>query len=272
MRLNRSLFHLLALPLLAVALSCDGTWTGNGIEPVGFDPVIDGGGVYGLYTRVTFRLVSDETDGGVPVARDSDGAPFRFDASAAYLKRIVLELPSDVTCGRFSEIMVAPLVTCDAGLVSINGPFRVNLRSGRITPSLADVPLPLTVFGSVLFELEPGDPADGLIDAGSPLNGKSLVASGPFGDPGDGTFFSLAVSDPMPVFLPGPVSLPHTGDFRLAMDVTDWFAGLPLTACVASEDLELSGDVLTIANGTGDCSDIESVLATAIEASGAVAE
>ncbi len=252
--------------LAAVACGQEGTWTGNGLTPTSFD-LLDGKGVY---VDVSALAVSEETAASLPVMRDAQNSPFVIETAIAHIDRFELKLPEGETCGAYSSLLRWPVLSCLNGIIRINGPFRANLLTGEVVPSLLNVPLPLTNFTWVRAQLHPANPADGLVAESSGLAHRSVWVAGTYGDPLDGVSFELPVERSLTVQVAGPISQLVNGLLQVWLDSGSWLSGLSISSCVATDDLEISGDLLILENGTGACADLEDEIAGAIEGSGSV--
>jgi hypothetical protein len=101
--------------------------------------------------------------------------------------------------------------------------------------------------------------------------GKTLQIAGTISSNGTVTPFvaNLSVAEDLRFSLPTPVSVTAgtVASTALALDVSQWFARLPISACLASGDLKVSNGTLVLQNSTGACADLEAALAAGIAGS-----
>ncbi len=261
--------HLLLAACVALgsaACGKEGTWTGNGISPSDI-LILDGKGVF---ADIDALMVSTESDGESPLIHDAQGTEFRITAALASVDRIAFRLAETDSCGEFQEVFENRYYTCLNGFVRINGPFQIDLLTGQFTPSLGNLPVPLSNYQWMELVFEQGDAAVSPVEDGSPLIGRSIWVEGIYGDPEDGIAFELPVTREFGVRVYGPLSQPKAGVIDFILDGDAWLAGLPVTDCVDEGDLTVSDDLLVLENGTGDCSTLENDIVEAIEGSGSV--
>lgn len=257
--------RLLTIALLFAAVSVSacvgesGTHIGNPpLASVGFELRVTGG-----------------TDPTAPLAfADGNGTQFELSSAQAYVRNIRLDLPSGTTCADVAEDVGGARCESSEGepRIVIDGPLVVDLVAGTSNPSIEGVRLPNVAYRRIDFRLDDGDPDDGLIGEGSVLDDRSLVADAAFSYAGQAATLRLALefNEDIRVDDVGGLS-PQTGsDVLVLLDVTDWLSGLPVTSCLDSGDLEISGGVLVIDGDAGDddCDDFDDFIKENIKGSG----
>ncbi|MCB9732184.1 MAG: hypothetical protein H6745_06175 [Deltaproteobacteria bacterium] len=258
--LRVALLAALALP----AAACAGLETGNGHN----GPVT---------LSAAFELAA-----GDPV--DSGGREFTLDGARANVRRVDLDLPAGESCVGIAGLLDGAVVddsaphtsVCLAGgaAIRLNGPFVVDLLTGATTPAIPAVPAPWGTYRRVDIRFDRADPRDGAVSAGDPLADQTLVATGTVALNGATTPFSLVLdfNEDARFESAGGVVLPDEGPATLILrlDPARWFAGLPLARCAEAGDLPIEGGTLLLADGDGDCKDVEDVVRDAIRASGSL--
>lgn len=250
MRHTNTLTILLAsLATAFLATACTGLETGNG----GTD---DG--------EVSVKLGLVAADPGVFAGEDADGRAFVVTTAEAYIQSIELMLPPGEHCddlsnpGQAAELGQAQ--SCTGRTVRVDGPWTVDLTTGAADPPMSNVRVRPGVYESIEIHMAPSDPVDG----------QSLVASGRFDD-GTGVDkpFRLEASFNDKTRFAGEFTVePGTTVEALAgLDVTGWFADLPISQCAADGDLDLDGDTVVLEQGKKSCAGIKKTLRDAIEAS-----
>lgn len=212
--------------------------------------------------------------GGAPAGLDASGRTFTIDAARAYVRHIALDLPDGQRC---AALDLGPGYRCDSSgsggrdQVRAEGPFVIDLVARTSAPPLPSAPLPAGPWRRVDVRLDDGDPADGLVSAGDPLDDQTLVASGRFDHDGRSTPFDLRLrfNEDARFERPEGVVLGADGAAGLALelDVAGWFSQLSLTDCLDDGDLELRDGRLVLEDGRGSCSDVENQLKEAIKRS-----
>jgi hypothetical protein len=252
----------LSLLLAAATTACvgeSGTHIGNPpLASVGFELRVTGG-----------------TDPAAPLAfADGNGTQFQLSSAQAYVRNIRLDLPAGTTCADVVDDTVGARCEASEGepRIVIDGPLVVDLVAGTSTPSIESVRLPNLAYRRIDFRLDDGDPDDGLIGEGSALDDRSLVADAAFTYAGQATTLRLALefNEDVRVDDVGGLS-PQTGsDVLVLLDVTDWLSGLPVTSCLDSGDLEITGGVLLLDDDAGDddCDDFDDFIKENIKGSG----
>jgi hypothetical protein len=247
----------------AAAAGCVGLETGNGEQPA--------------TVTVGLGLTATETDGDAsPLAADADGVPFTIHSATASVAWIDLTLPAGADCGDIAGTTPAgqpqdirwTLGCATPSKLRFRGPWAVDLVTGAFSPPLDPASVPAGVYTAAEVRLLPADPGDGVVAAGDPLAGMTLTASGEFLLAGAPTPFAMALkfTDSALFTLPDGTTfgagLHH--DLRLLLDVTAWFADLPIADCAAKGDLSLEGPTVALGEGKGKCQGLEQALTAAI--------
>lgn len=245
--------------VLPLAGGCAGTETGNAA-----DDRLE-------VVSVRFGLVSAAPD-EAPRSLDAEGVPFTIDAARAYIRRIDFDLPTGVTCADLAGRIRGG--RCEGTELRFEGPWVVDLISGEAVPSMAGLALPAGRYRRVDVRLDKAD--DDEVPRGDPLADNTLVVEGRFPLNGQETAFSarLRFSEDARFEQAGGVQVGAGGPgaFLLALDPSAWFAGAPLAACAAEDDLEIEDGTLIIADGDGACDDVEDSVKDRIKESGRLEE
>jgi hypothetical protein len=218
-------------------------------------------------------------DSGFP-ATDADGTTFFIDTALAYVRDIELDLPAELSCTDFDvEAFVAP-VSCINGenVLAVDGPFVIDLIEASSTPPLVDIGLPAGVYERIDIRFDDAEVSEGLITAESPLNENTMYIAGTFVfDLEDVNevekTFELALKFNEDVRFEeetGGIELDEgaTENLVLMLDVSQWFAALPITTCIDDGDLIVDGNSHLLITDSGNCSTIENDLKEAMKTSG----
>lgn len=263
MRSRRAVWNLTAATVAALASGCTGLETGNGEQPA----------------TVTVGLglaASETTADALPLAADADGVPFTIRTAAASVAWIDLTLPAGADCGDIAgttppgqpDDIRWTLGCATPGKLRLRGPWVADLVSGAFTPPLEAVSVPAGAYTEVEVRLVPADPGDGVIAAGDPLDGMALTAAGEFTLSGTSTPFAMALkfTDSAVFALPAGTTFDAgtQNDLLLLLDVTSWFADLPIAECAARGDLSFEGPTVFLGEGKDKCQGLEQALTAAI--------
>lgn len=258
-----SLAAVLALASVAPSIGCAGLETGNGED---------------AQVLVGFALTSS-----APV--DADGVEFPLATAQANVRRVDLYMPEGLTCrgleglldGRKVDDSAPRTVVCsaDGDHIRLNGPWVVDLLTGDTTPALPAVSVPVGVYRRVDVRFSPGDPDDRVVLPGSPLDDVTIAATGAAPAGVNASFYALRLRfDEEARFESVGVAV-GAGALASAialLDPAEWFTDLPLAACAKAGDLPTAGGVLQLADGDGECKDVEKLVRDAIEASGTLSD
>lgn len=256
-RLCRGRMPFAALITTTLAAGC-GTETGNGA------------------VTVKVGLTSTGTGGSdtVLVGSDAQGTSLSISSARASVRHIELHRPSGKTSCEGYETSNTARVKCDGGKVRVNGPFDVDLLTRTARPSLEGLAIPPDTYRRLDVRLEAAKVQDGLIAAGDPLEGESLLVSGTIAYPaGSSTPFELALRfDGDARFEDGAgfvVEADGVSEVLLLLDVAAWFASAPITQCIEDGELVITGGRLIIEDkGAGRCKDLTAALVDAVKSSG----
>lgn len=235
---------------------------------------IGGSGFIGVQLAA---ISSESTASGELQATDDGGTTYQLSAGAIYVRHIELDLPDGQRCTAIADDLAG--ATCDASpggssdKISIDGPFVVDLVTKTATPSLADVRIPAGTYKRVDVRIDDGDPADGLIQAGAPLDDHSLVAEANFTYAGSPTTLKLSLKFNEDVRFERPAGVSVSGEgakLLAALDIAKWFSGLDISDCLDRDDLSIVDGTLLIddnTSGGGNCSMIENAIKESIKRS-----
>lgn len=227
------------------------------------------------YATARLALTADDGAGTAPLrGPDARGRDVEVAAARAYVGHVDLHLPDGAKCadlglpgGQGGEDYG---VHCDGDKIRYNGPWVVDLVAGTSSPALTLRDLPALNYKRVDVRFEEAKADDGLISEADPLAGSTLVASATLAVDGAATAadLALAFTEDARFEHPAGVSVGSGGELLLWLDVTGWFADLPLSECAADGDLASDGDRVLLHDGKGSCSGVEGALKEAIKRSG----
>ncbi len=254
--MNKLVLASLTLPL---ALAC-GAETGNGLGPtVTLRATQSGSGLHAAQDPPVLR------------GADAQGTPLSVAHARVSVKRIELEKQVGGEACREADFVDSGFsVTCDGDKLRIEGPIVVDLMTGASTPSLERVVLPAATYQRVDVRLEQARAGDVLM-AGDPLIGATLVADGELDYRGQPTPYDLALkfNEDARFESSTGVTVSEAGaeQLLLLLDVTQWFAAVPLTGCLDDGDLTIEGGRIHVIDKGRRCSDVEKQLKDAIKGS-----
>lgn len=252
--------RLIVLPLAFAA--CAGSETGNGQNEYGVE--------------LTMVAINDLA---VLVVRDADGVAFDIDEALASIERIEFVMPPG------SKVCEPPKPPAPGAVVPyriacqgpdrlrVNGPWVVDLVTGAFTPSLAGLELPEGDYLRVEVDLKRGEVKDGVVTAGSPLDGASLYLAGTFVLDGETERYRLSLDVHEKVtFVPTDAwTLDDQQRLDLELDVGGWFEDLPVAACVADGETPIVDGVYTLDATRKGCADVSGRIKKAIKEAGKAA-
>jgi len=249
----------------------DGTDDGNGTLAEGTNT--GNGAAETFEVRLAALSPGGPAVGGPQETIDGADGAVRIDRARAAVREVRFQLPDGRRCDTLPVGLVAPPWVCPSGddWVRFDASFVVDLLDPAPPAALADAPLPALEWRRA--EVRFADGRD-LVPAGDPLTDAALDLGGTLGDGGAGRRFALALSTSLDVRFEADAGEidPATGvpGVLLGLDVSRWFAAVPLTACAADADDADDPDEDEIdATGLGGaCADLEDAVETALEGSG----
>jgi hypothetical protein len=243
-----------ALAAFSLVLAACGTETGNG-----------------LVTTKAGLVSGDNTTNGF-TGTDQQGTTLAVTSAHAYLRHFEFQRPGGKQdCEGYSASNNAR-IKCDGGKIRVNGPFAANLITRTATPSIGELEIPVGNYKRVDIHFTQEKMVDGVVPAGDPLSGKTLIASGNIAYPmGALTPFDLALEfeDDARFENTAGVEVGEDGvqEIFLDLDVMSWFAALPLTRCLDDGDLMIENGRITIEDQGARCNGLENALKEAIKTS-----
>lgn len=190
---------------------------------------------------------------------DQGGATFQVEAASLFVRHLELYLPAGLGCADVAPLGLPAGVSCDLEKLRVTGPFRVNLLTGVATPPLPSLTVPAGTYSRVDVRFEEDE-----------LTDVTLVASGTVPVDGVSRPWRLAVELDEDVRFEGMTIDALEGALAralLGLDMSQWFAALPLSACAAAGTLPVEGGVIVLSDGDEACVDIEDVIKAAIRGS-----
>lgn len=188
---------------------------------------------------------------------DASSEEFVLQDATINLRHVELDLPDDLSC---DDVEDSGDADCDGDKLKLQGPFVVNLLTGVSEPSLGSIPA-----GNY-------DRIDFRVDDSDAMGDRSFVASAAFDLDGTATtlVLSLKFNEDIRIEQPGGVDVEAGQDLIASYVTNDWLAGVDVAQCVADDELDTTGDVVTIDDDTtsGGCSDIENTIKNNMKKSG----
>lgn len=250
-----------------------GTGSGSGGGTLAEGTNTGNGAVEAFEVRLAALTPGGPAVGGPLETVDGADGALRLDRARAAVREVRFQLPDGRRCDTLPAGLVAPPWVCPSGddWVRFDASFVVDLLDPAPPAALADAPLPALNWRRA--EVRFADGRD-LVPAGDPLTDAALDLGGTLGDGGAGRRFALALSTSLDVRFEADAGEidPATGvpGVLLGLDVSRWFAAVPLTACAADADDADDPDEDEIdATGLGGaCADLEDAVEAALENSG----
>lgn len=195
---------------------------------------------------------------------DEGGATFHVEEASVFVRHVELYLPSGLTCNDVAPLGLPAGVSCDLEKVRVSGPFRVNLLTGVAAPPLPALDVPAGTYSRVDVRFEEDE-----------LTDVTLVARGIVPVDGVSRPWRLAVELEEDLRFEGMAIEALEGALAralLGLDMSQWFAALPLSACAAAGALPVEDGVIVLSDGNEDCLDVEDVIKAAIRGSAVLLE
>lgn len=217
--------------------------------------------------------VSARTGAAVPVANDATGAAFTLGRGLLHLRHIELDLPSGSSCADVGDLAGAEChagdTAADEDKLRIDGPFVVDMIAGTSTPSLAGVTIPAGTYRRIDLRVDDGDPAEGVVVAGSELDDNALAVIATFDAGGGPSTLDLRLNfdEDIRIEQPGGVAVAAGDDLIARFAAADWLAGVDLGACVATLTA-VDGRYVIDDRNDGACGGIEDTVKNAMKNSG----
>jgi hypothetical protein len=247
-----------------------GTGSGSGGGTLAEGTNTGNGAVEAFEVRLAALTPGGPAVGGPLETVDGADGALRLDRARAAVREVRFQLPDGRRCEALpGDLLPAPW-RCETGddWVRFDAPFVVDLLDPAPPAALADAPLPALNWRRA--EVRFADGRD-LVPAGDPLTDAALDLGGTLGDGGAGRRFALALSTSLDVRFEADAGEidPATGvpGVLLGLDVSRWFAAVPLTACAADAD-DPDEDELDATGLGGACADLEDAVEAALEGSG----
>lgn len=204
--------------------------------------------------------------GDAPIA-DGAGTPYQLTSGLLHLRHIELDLPSGTSCDDVSGDLSG--ASChaadqagDEDKLRIDGPIVVDLVTATATPSLAGVVIPAGTYRRIDLRVDDGDPAEGVVAAGSPLDDNAFAIVAGFDLHGTPTVLDLRTNfdEDIRIEQPGGVVVGAGDDLIARFAVADWLAGVDLVACLDSGIPVEGGRAVIDDRSSGACAGIEDAI------------
>jgi hypothetical protein len=203
--------------------------------------------------------------------QDQGGADFSMTSALVHLRHIELDLPEGKRCADIEADLAGGDCLLD-DKIRIPGPFVVDLVTGTSEPDLGAVLIPAGTYKRIDIRVDDGDPEEGLIEPGSPLDDYSLVVEAKFTYNQEPATLKLSLNfdeDIRIEQLAGVAVQPGT-DLVAEFVVNDWLAGVDIAGCLASGELALdeTGTATIDDNADGACGGVEDIIKNNMKNSG----
>lgn len=263
-----SFWNTLLLPGLTIALAACGPADDK------VSPSTRGAGVAVGLSRTSVAMIEGEGPDTEPATvLDAQGEPSRFSLYSAEImvRHIQLDLPEGASCEEQEAEIVGAF--CEDDKITIEGPMIIDLLNGTASPDLSEVRVPAGQYKRIDIRIDDGDPDEGLIAEGDPLDDYSMNISASFASETGPLDLELRLKFNEDVrFDVGDAGIEVSGDgagLLAAMDPYRWFDGETLDNCLADEDLVPENGAVLVDDAEGsECSDIENDIKRKIKESG----
>jgi hypothetical protein len=232
---------------------------------------------------LAFQAVNAAGEDAAPGAEIADEAqtPFVLEELQVHLRDIELDLPAGTNCDSVAD-QLSEGVSCDedddsgeGAKVKVAGPFVLDLLNGTSTPDLAAITVPAGTYQRIDFRIDDGDPDEGLVEAGSALDNRSLVGAMSFDQDGSPVRLRLSLRFNEDIRVENAEGIEveaGAGALLTQFDASQWLAGLDISGCVARGELvAVDGEIVADDDapaGSGSCSELEGTLKQNIKESG----
>jgi hypothetical protein len=145
--------------------------------------------------------------------------------------------------------------TSDDHETEIQGPFVVDLVRGTATPAIN---IPAGTYHEIKFKIEDGDPEDGLVAVGSPLDDHSFYAEAAFEHAGQPLQLHVALDFDAELELESDAGITVDGSSQhvmVHMAAANWLQGVDIGACLDSGALVATDGVVRVSDRDGGSSD-----------------
>ncbi|MFO1519658.1 MAG: hypothetical protein U1F57_08375 [bacterium] len=160
--------------------------------------------------------------------------------------------------------------------IEVEGPLIADLMAGTTLPSLTNVFIPAGSYPKIEVRLSEAKAEDGLLTAGDPLIGHTLVADGSFVYQGAPHALSVRLKFSAKIRFENPngIQVSQTGanDIVMTLDPGKWFQGIDLARCLDEGNLTFQADgslLIDEHSGHDECN-IENIVKENIRDSGSV--
>jgi hypothetical protein len=236
---------------------------------LGFLACAGGGEGVGINVHAV-SLTPGSADNGLAL-QDQGGADFSMPTALVHLRHIELDLPAGKACAEIEADLVGGQCLADEK-IRIQGPFVVDLVTGTSQPDLGAVVIPAGTYKRIDIRVDDGDPQEGLIEPGSPLDDYSLVVKTRFTyNQAPATLeLSLNFDEDIRIEEVSGVAVQAGTDLVAEFVVNDWLAGVDIIDCLDSGELTLdeTGTATIDDNADGACGGIENIIKNNMKNSG----
>ncbi|MBK7534169.1 MAG: hypothetical protein IPI49_02135 [Myxococcales bacterium] len=213
-------------------------------------------------------------DGKAPVPTDTAGTSFTLQQGLLHLRHIEIDLPQGQRCADLGDTLAGatcrdPSVAGEEAKIRIAGPIVVDLVAGTSTPTLANVVIPAGSYKRIDLRVDDGQPSQGVVQAGSPLDDNALAVIAAFDRGGVQAVLDLRLNfdEDIRIEQPGGVSVAPGDDLIARFAATNWLSGVNLKACVDTLTASAGRYVVDDRND-GACAGIEDTVKRAMKESG----
>lgn len=202
---------------------------------------------------------------------DASGADFSLTSALVHIRHIQLDLPQGALCADIASELKGAVCQEDTR-IHIEGPFVVDLAAATSTPDLGAVVIPTGTYSRIDIRVDDGDPQEGLIEPGSPLDDYSLVVDANFNYGGEAASLKLSLNfdEDIRIERLDGVAVAAGEDLAARFLVNDWLLGVDITGCLDGGEIALDANrTATIDdNADGACGGIEDTIKNNMKGSG----
>jgi hypothetical protein len=215
-------------------------------------------------------LTPGSADTGLAL-QDEAGADFSMPTALVHLRHIELDLPAGKTCADIEADLVGGECLVEEK-IRIQGPFVVDLVTGTSEPDLGATLIPAGTYSRIDIRVDDGDPQEGLIEPGSPLDDYSLVVETKFTYNQEPATLKLSLNFDEDIRIEERAGVAVQADTDLVAEfvVNDWLAGVDIVGCLDSGELVLdeTGTATIDDSADGACGGIEDIIKNNMKNSG----
>jgi hypothetical protein len=219
-------------------------------------------GTASLALQATSEMGADDTF----EIEDPNGTAYTITDAFLVIEQIELDLPEGIDCGDLEDELDARIDCQGDDLfdgeneLEIDGPFVLNLRTGQMSPSLIDLPIPAINYEEIDVEVNDLDEDDDVTVTDDRIIGNTVLGLADFEFDGQKRELQLEMSFDTEAKAGGDqaINLQDGDTLELVFDVSNWLDNIPVTQCLQDADLKSQdGRVVVDDDVRGDCDGAE---------------